>query len=231
MLLQLIRSLMRGEAPGISIIIHFFSIVFVVFCTLPVHEFAHAWTADKLGDDTPRLQGRLTLSPFAHLDLIGALMIFIVGFGYAKPVQVNPRRFKNPKVGMALTAAAGPGSNLVMALLFMLLHHAAAVWYAGSGSVVSNVTALFFYFAASVNVSLAVFNLLPIPPLDGSRVISLVLPSKLYFEIMRYERYIRLAIFALLLMGWLTAPLSYLSGLVLSGLDWLTGLPFRALIS
>ena len=231
MLLQLIRSLMRGETPGISVLINFCSIVFVVFCTLPVHEFAHAWTATKLGDDTPRLQGRLTLSPLAHIDPIGALMIFLVGFGYAKPVQVNPRRFKNPKAGMALTAAAGPVSNLLMALFFLLLHHAAGVWYVKSGSVVASVTEQFFYYAGYINIMLAVFNLLPIPPLDGSRVVSLVLPSELYFNIMKYERYIRLVIFALLLMGWLTAPLSFLSSKVLYGFDWLTGLPFRALLS
>ncbi|MBQ6267469.1 MAG: site-2 protease family protein [Clostridia bacterium] len=231
MLLQLIRSLMRGETPGISMIINFFAIVFVVFCTLPVHEFAHAWAANKLGDDTARLQGRLTLSPLAHLDPIGALMIFLVGFGYAKPVPVNPRRFKNPKAGMAITAAAGPASNLLMALIFLFLRHGADLWLAKTGSIVAQVTELFFYFAASVNVSLAVFNLLPIPPLDGSRVVSLVLPTELYFKIMQYERYIRLVIFALLLMGWLTAPLSFLSTKLLSGFDWLTGLPFRAFLS
>lgn len=227
MLLSLLRSLLSGQSPGLQMIINFFSIVFVVFCTLPVHEFAHAWTATKLGDDTARLQGRLTLSPLAHLDPIGALLIFLVGFGYAKPVPVNPRKFKNPKVGMALTAAAGPVSNLLMALFFLLLRHAASLWFNASGSIVSQVTMLFFYFAASVNISLAVFNLLPIPPLDGSRVISLVLPTELYFKMMQYERYIRLVILVLLLTGALTTPLSYLSGLLLRGFDWLTALPFK----
>ena len=92
--------------------------LFVVFCIAPIHEFAHALIAHKLGDDTARLSGRLTINPFAHIDPICALMIMLVGFGYLKPVPVNPRNFKNPKGGMALTALAGPTSNLIMALLF-----------------------------------------------------------------------------------------------------------------
>ena len=104
--------------------------VFVVFCTLPVHEYAHAFVSTKLGDDTARLKGRLTLAPLAHIDPIGALMIFLVGFGYAKPVPVNPRRFKNPKAGMALTALAGPVSNIIMAFIFMMLRGVSSVLYA-----------------------------------------------------------------------------------------------------
>ena len=116
MLLQLIRS-----GFSMQMVAGLLSSIFVVFCTLPIHEFAHAVVADRLGDPTARRKGRLTLNPFAHLDLWGCLMIVLVGFGYAKPVPVNMRNFKNPKAGMAIVALAGPLSNLVMAILFLIL--------------------------------------------------------------------------------------------------------------
>ncbi len=201
--------------------------VFVVFCTLPVHEYAHALVATKLGDDTPRLKGRLTLAPLAHIDLIGALMIFLVGFGYAKPVPVNPRKFKNPKAGMALTALAGPLSNIIMALFFMLLYNAFNLVLGHTHALVFDVARLFFFFAAQINISLAVFNLIPIPPLDGSRIINLIIPSKYYFKIMQYERYIILAVFALIFFGILDIPLNYASGVLMRFVSFIAEFPFR----
>ena len=199
------------------------SSIFVVFCTLPVHEFAHAVVADKLGDPTARRNGRLTLNPFAHLDLWGCLMIVLVGFGYAKPVPVNMRNFKNPKAGMALVALAGPLSNLIMAIVFLLLRW---VFWANGNSDFTVILTYFFYYAAYINVSLAVFNLLPIPPLDGSRIATVLIPNETYYKIMQYERYIMIGLFVLLLSGLLTRPLAALSGLVMDGLDRLTSLPF-----
>ena len=114
---------------SIDLLMNLLARVFVVFCTLPVHEYAHALVATKLGDDTARLKGRLTLAPLAHIDVMGAVMIFLVGFGYAKPVPVNPRRFKNPRAGMALTALAGPLSNIIMALIFMILSNLCRLIY------------------------------------------------------------------------------------------------------
>lgn len=201
--------------------------VFVVFCTLPVHEYAHALVATKLGDDTARLKGRLTLAPLAHIDLIGALMIFLVGFGYAKPVPVNPRRFKNPKAGMALTALAGPVSNVLMAFVFMMLRGVSTILYVRTGLLFADVAQSFFFFAAQINISLAVFNLIPIPPLDGSRIINLIIPSKYYFKIMQYERYIILAVFALMFFGILDGPINFVSGIVMKAIYFIAELPFK----
>lgn len=205
--------------------------VFVVFCTLPIHEYAHALIATKLGDDTARLKGRLTLNPLAHLDIMGAVMIFLVGFGYAKPVPVNPRRFKSPRKGMALTALAGPVSNLVMAFGFLILYRVFGVLYSANNLMVLNVSAIFFYSAASINIGLAVFNLLPIPPLDGSRIANLLIPSKYYFKIMQYERYIVLAVFALIVFGVLDIPLNFLANAVMRGFMWVIDLPLKMILS
>lgn len=211
---------------SIEVIISLMASIFVVFCTLPVHEYAHAFVATKLGDQTARLKGRLTLAPLAHIDIIGALMIFLVGFGYAKPVPVNPRNFKNPKAGMALTALAGPVSNILMALVFMLLANGINIVYMRTGAVFASAAITFFIAAANINCCLAVFNLLPIPPLDGSRIATLLIPSKYYFKIMQYERYIILGVFVLIFIGVLDVPLSFLTGLLMSGISFLAKLPF-----
>ena len=211
------------------LLVNLASIAFVVFCTLPVHEFAHAWTAVKLGDDTPRLQGRLTLRPMAHIDIMGAIMILLVGFGYAKPVRVNMHNLKKGRKSFALVALAGPVSNLIMAFVFTLLQTVIYIIVSKTAmpAVVYTVLGSFFSFASSINISLAVFNLLPIPPLDGSRIANLILPSKYYFTIMKYERYIMIGMFALLWTGILTKPLSLLAGLVSTGMEFIITKPFE----
>jgi len=227
----LLRALLSGGGDPTSVVLQLLATAFVVFCTLPIHEYAHALIATKLGDQTARLNGRLTLSPLKHIDIFGALMIFIAGFGYAKPVPVNMRNFnmKNKKAGMALVALAGPVSNLIMAAFFILVKNISYVMAINGliTELLAEIIITFFYFAASINVSLAVFNLIPIPPLDGSRILFSVIPDRYYYTIMRYERQIMLGMFVLVALGVFTVPLSYLSSFVFRGLDFVISLPFN----
>ncbi len=216
----------RGDYDFLELMIGLFSRLFVVFCTMPIHEYAHALIATKLGDETPRLSGRLTLNPFAHIDLLGALMIFLCGFGYAKPVSVNPRNFKDPKKGMAITAIAGPTSNLIMGFFFVFLTVLVQnVFYNADLTIVYPVIS-FLYFAAAINVNLAVFNLLPIPPLDGSRILQLLIPAKHYYKFLQYERYVVIVVFVLILSGVLSTPLTVISSLFLGLFTSIAEFPF-----
>ncbi len=177
---------------------------FVVFVCSPIHELAHGWVAYKLGDNTAKREGRLTFNPIAHIDLIGMIMILVLGFGYAKPVPVNMNNFKNPKSGMALTALAGPCSNLVLAFISIFIYYAIG----GASFGVLYYFSLFFMYSAIINVSLAAFNLLPIPPLDGSKILAGILPNKAYYKYMQYERYAMIALFVLMLSGLLDGILN-----------------------
>ncbi len=221
----MILDLLRGEGDTFSLLVSFFSRLFVIFCTMPIHEYAHALIATKLGDQTPRLSGRLTLNPMAHISPLGAIMIFLCGFGYAKPVNVNPRNFKDPKKGMALTAIAGPISNLIMGFVCIFL--ATLVSYIGEiSSLMIYAIYYFLTFAGVVNVNLAVFNLLPIPPLDGSRILQLLIPAKYYYKFLQYERYIVIIVFVLIMTGVLSTPLSFISNIIISLFSSISNIPF-----
>ncbi len=204
----------------VDLVLYFISTVIVVFLTLPIHEFAHAFTANKLGDPTAKYSGRITLNPFAHLDPIGSLMILLFGFGWAKPVPVNSFNFRKPKRDMAITAAAGPLSNLILAFTFYFLYKFLAR-FALTFEVIGYL-ALICSFVVQINVSLAVFNLLPIPPLDGSRLIFAFLKDKHYYNFLKYERYFSFAIIFLLFTDVLDLPLTYLTIVIYKLFDILT---------
>lgn len=195
----------------------------VLFTAVPVHECAHAWVAEKMGDDTGRKQGRITLNPFAHLTLWGSLMMILVGFGWGKPVSVDPRNFKNPKKGMVLTSLAGPASNFIMAFLSMIVYKVLAFLSFAKDSSTLDMLATVFVYITLINISLAVFNFLPIPPLDGSKIFNAILPEKWYFAIMKYENFIFIALIILVYSGLLDTPLSFLQDKVIDVMLSLTG--------
>ena len=214
----------------------------VILLALSMHEAAHGYAAYKLGDPTARNMGRLTLNPLKHLDPLGTLMMLVFGFGWARPVPINPRYFKNPKRGMAISAAAGPAANLLLG--FLGLFCANLFWFAVTrtglifemdGALYANTdsafvvnlvtyTHLFFYLFYMLNVSLGIFNLLPVPPLDGSRLFLSFLPANLYFRVMRYEHIIQIVLMLGLWMGFLDAPLRAVVSFVMRGMEWLIGL-------
>lgn len=209
MLMQLLRG--GWSLPNILMTILVYAVLLLV--VFPVHEMAHGFAAYLLGDKTAKYQGRLTMNPLAHMDPFGSLMMLLVGVGYAKPVPVNPYNFKNRKAGMALTALAGPLSNLLMAILSVGLYRVLIIFVSDGWTLTLLHMGLVELFA-SINISLAMFNLLPIPPLDGFRIISYVLPDKWVFMVNRYQQVITLVVLVVVFTGILDVPLNFLHNAV-----------------
>ena len=227
MLLSMIRS---GNVDLISIIVYIISSLMVIFLVMPLHEWAHGFVAYKLGDRTAKYQKRLTLNPLAHIDYLGAAMILLIGFGWAKPVPVDPRNFKNPKRDMALTALAGPVSNLLAAVVSGLISNLIVMIMIKTGN--SSLSTgfvyvlLFFRYLMMINASLAVFNFIPIPPLDGSKILMAFLPYKAIFWIERHQTYISMIFMVAVLMGGVSNIIYPVQEWLCNGINWLTALPF-----
>ena len=175
---------------------------------ITLHELSHGFVAYKLGDPTAKNMGRLTLNPLKHLDPIGLLMMLVFHVGWAKPVPVNMNRFRNPKKGMAITALAGPASNVLISVVFLALY--GALYIPLMRSTAGTYLLQMISLTARMSIGLAIFNLLPIPPLDGSKILFSLLPDSAYRTVLRYERYSSLLLFALMALGVLGKPLSLL---------------------
>ena len=239
----MLTTLLSGHFTIQQVLAQIMAVLVVVFLVLPFHEWAHAFTASCLGDKGIKARGRLSLNPLSHVDPIGALMLLLVGFGWAKPVPVDPRYFKNPKLGMAITALMGPVANLVAALAGLLVLNFCAVVFPHSlatEAVLHNGNVLYYgdqtillYFLAfyiQVNVSLAVFNLIPVPPLDGSKVMFLFLPDKAVEFFYRYQQIFFIVLFVLMWRGAFSGVMNACTGWLIQGLQWLAFLPFMPFV-
>lgn len=174
----------------------------IIFIAITVHEYAHGYAALKMGDPTAKLSGRLSMNPLAHMDIVGALSMLIFGFGWAKPVPINPNNFKNHKKGTVIVSLAGPISNLFLAFLGSVLY--GIFRRIGFGNFSSQFSEIFYGLLAQLillNVCFGIFNLVPFPPLDGAKIVGAFLPYKTYFKIMQYERYAFPILIVLMYLG------------------------------
>ena len=221
-------SLFQGNGDFFSVVIHILAILMVIFLVLPFHEWAHAWVASLLGDTSIKYRGRLSLNPLSHIDYMGALCLLLFGFGWAKPVPVDDRNFKNPKVGMAITALAGPVANIVAGIAGGFIFY--GFMYLAPSVVLNKIgyyAMMFLQYYIVLNCSLAVFNLIPIPPLDGSKIMFAFLPDKAVYKFYQYQQYFTIALFALLWIGVFNIPLNFLESLLLKGIEAVCSFPFK----
>lgn len=199
---------------------------------LTVHETSHGLVAYKLGDQTAKMAGRLSFNPFKHLDPIGLILLITAKVGWAKPVPIDPRNFQRPKQGMAITALAGPISNFLLAWLFLAaaggilrLQDAFFLTLSATGLVALSAAAQFLVNAAVLSAGLGIFNCIPIPPLDGSKVLFSFLPDRAYFTVLRYERYIMFLLLAVVWLGVLDKPLTFLITNTVNFIGFLSAYP------
>ena len=201
---------------SVETILKFGARIMIIFMVIPLHEFAHAWSADKMGDPTPKAQNRLNVNPFNHIDIFGSVMLLLCGFGWGKPVQVNPNYFKNRKKGMALSAAAGPIANVIVAYIGIIIYKVLLyTYFANPSDGLFWLTILFKYFTI-INLGLAIFNLIPIPPLDGSKILSYFTSYNFNRKMEQYGFYISIGFILLVFSGLLDKPLGWLN----DGLFW-----------
>ncbi|MDI6740082.1 MAG: site-2 protease family protein [Candidatus Edwardsbacteria bacterium] len=217
----------------LSSILELILVIPAVLFAITIHEYAHGWVADKFGDPTARLMGRLTLNPLAHLDPIGALMLILVRIGWAKPVPVNPYNLKNPRRDMIWIALAGPVTNLAAAFVFGTIVRLIVSSGLDLGGMMTPVMMLLI-FGVVIDVALAIFNFIPIPPLDGSKVLAGLLPARWAYQYLKYERFGPIVLIGVILIGQLTG-VSILGRLITPALGFFvnlfTGYPLQQLFA
>lgn len=211
MLLNSIFELISGDTPIYIIAIQLLFQLVALLLVFPVHEYAHGWVAHLFGDDTAKAQGRLTLNPMAHIDLQGFLLLLILGFGWAKPVQIDSRYFKNRRLGVICTSAAGPVSNVLFCFISYLLYGILSVYASIHDVLWLSIVSMLFFYMAIYNATFAVFNMIPFPPLDGSKILGELLPFKLRYKYYNLERYSFFFFIALIVVLNRTDILAYLS--------------------
>lgn len=199
------------------------SVIPALIC-ITLHELSHGFIAYKLGDDTAKRMGRLTLNPIKHIDIVGLIMMVAFKFGWAKPVPVNMYSFKNPKRGMAITALAGPLSNVIICCVFLFIYGLSYIPLTVAGTEIAQAALNMIYITAYLSIALAVFNIIPVPPLDGSKVLFSLMSDESYLKLMRYERYGMILLLVLVATDILGNPLYTATQFVFDNLfffaDW-----------
>ncbi len=210
--------------PGITlthVLIRILAILIIVFLIFPFHECAHAFIAHKLGDNTAKSMGRLTLNPLAHFDTFGASCLLLFDFGWAKPVPINPSNFKSPRRDMALTSLAGPLSNIVAAIIGGFIINLISIF-----SVQNELLQMFFSYYISINTGLAVFNLIPLPGFDGYKILEAFIPQKFLVKYYQNQSKIGCIIFLLIFLGFFNGPFNFLQRVICNSIINITYFPF-----
>lgn len=204
-------------------------VVPAIIITVTLHELAHGWVSYKFGDPTPKLDGRLSLNPLRHLDPIGTIALLLVGFGWAKPVHIDPRYYKDAKTGIVWTAFAGPLMNFIIAfaaifLFNLLLKVPVSIFSSKIMIQIFIYLIVLMQYIALISLGQAIFNLIPLPPLDGSKILYGILPDSVYFNIMKYENWLSLILFLVLFSGILDGPLVSIRTIIYDGMNNLCAL-------